>query len=826
MNRKLLLSTTLTIALTACSNFQPSPSIRGVSFPLRHCTTETLEQARKELTIDQSLEFSDEWVCVAQESVDANPSHKQDAAGTHSENQASGSPTTLHNKAPSNLSSAESLRVALEGPFTGYNGRQRPEFGIALAGGGSKASSFAIGVMAGLADANLLDNANYISSVSGGSYAAYFYYTHRIYPSQRSGQRPKVSSRDLFRDCVRIPQYFIAPTSLRDQILAFGGCYTGRLTPGSWKDTDPPPFNQHQAFLRCQQDVLSPGICSTQTTLKDSGISGLGLIGSVTLFPFSNIANTLFDWGYGVSISQRTYRSGIGLAYGSSLTDPRQLQAAENGKSLEIRCSPLTKPMASDCHSSSFTHRCPPESAALDPSCDAERLLSTPDGHAFSFQELRAGLLQSKHSGSPLPFWIINAAAPKYRSLFGWLSFDIDDPTNSDMFEMTAISHGSPRFGYVSTPVSLHNMNVLDAVVASAAFFDSNQLAYGQPARGILGIGQHLLNFDWGADIPNYNVSDSRRSFHKTMPLPFYFLDSLHTELQSNTLSDEDRTRSAFIRLIDGGNAENLGAYALLRRRVKTILISDAAADSNGEFEDICGLARRMQHIPVQQAQSTSTRSASWRLYIPGLANFEEHCQKRRAGEASYYNIRAWNFDFPVLMGCLRLRPANPVSEPCRDLGPHDSRLLIVKPALDLERFVRTQVLPPTKSNKHRTLIACQLPDSSPNNWPRPLNCDSSVFLLANWSDSNSACPVFPQHSTAGITMNSSYNLFGAYRELARQYVHDAAALVAELTSKTEEELSGIERFEKIAAAQAQRPLRTSHLKCGETDAPQPPSPV
>ena len=76
------------------------------------------------------------------------------------------------------------------------------------------------------------------------------------------------------------------------------------------------------------------------------------------------------------------------------------------------------------------------------------------------------------------------------------------------------------------------------------------------------------------------------------------------------------------------------------------------------------------------------------------------------------------------------------------------------------------------------------------------------------------------------MTMNSSYNLFGAYRELARQYVHDAAALVAELTSKTEEELSGIERFEKIAAAQAQRPLRTSHLKCGETDAPQPPSPV
>lgn len=49
--------------------------------------------------------------------------------------------------------------------------------GLAMSGGGVRSASFNIGVMGGLADSGLLDEVDYISSVSGGSYAAYWYYT-------------------------------------------------------------------------------------------------------------------------------------------------------------------------------------------------------------------------------------------------------------------------------------------------------------------------------------------------------------------------------------------------------------------------------------------------------------------------------------------------------------------------------------------------------------------------------------------------------------------------------------------------------------------------
>jgi hypothetical protein len=778
MNARLWPGLILVAALSACSNFQPSPAERGLAFPLQPCSQQKLQAAERQLTIDQSLEFSDDWVCVTPMAEKRDPDRAVP---------------------PQGLASAEELRTMLEAPFTGFTGEQRAEFGIALAGGGSKASAFAVGVMAGLADNQLLDSADYISSVSGGSYAAYFYYTHRIFPGQRTGPRPQVASRDLYRDCVRIPPDGAVTKSLSEKISAFGGCNRWHLTPSGWSSTDAPPFNQHQAFLRCQQDVLRPGVCSTQTTVHDAGMSGWAVLGTVTLFPFSNIANSLFDWGYGVSISQRTYRRGIGLAYGSTLTDPAGLMPAEGGKRINVVCAPQPGAMAQD--------------------CDSQGFFSTPDGHALSFQELRAGLLQSRRSGKPLPFWIINAAAPRYRSLFGWLNFDIKDPENRDMFEMSAVSHGSPRFGYVSAPVSLHGMNVLDAVAASAAFFDSNQLQFGQPARGVLGVGQHLLNLDWGADIPNYNVSDGRRAFHKTMPFPLYYLDSLYSKLQSGTLNGEDRTRSVFIRLIDGGNAENLGAYALLKRQVKTVLISDAAQDTEGEFQDICGLARRLTREPSATGGSGNWPAESRYLYIPGLADFEAHCRQRQDGKPSYYNLRAWTLDFPVLIACLRIQPAQRQDQPCKDLGPQDTRLLIVKPAIDLERFARTQVQPnPLASpDKQRVLTTCQLPGTGPASEPRPLNCDSSVFLLDNWSPKTPRCPVFPQHSTAGMTMDSSYNLFAAYRELARQYVQDAAGLIGQLTSAAHA-AQGIARFERIAEAQEVHPLRPTQWKCGGLD--------
>lgn len=763
------------VILCACSNFQYSPKERGVDFPLQSCDEQRLILARNQLTIDKSLEFSDSWVCVTAPivgSADMGPEkERQEVAALD---------------APAE----RELRNFVEAPFV-KSTPGRPEFGIALAGGGSKASAFGTGVLAGLADEGMLDQANYVSTVSGGSYAAYFYYAQRIIPGQRPGIGSNPSSREIYSDCFRIPDKNAAPDELRSRILAAGGCDTWTLLPRGWTPEKGMPLNRYQAFLRCQQDMLRPGVCSTQTTLRDAGMSGLTVLGTLTLFPLSNIANTLFDWGYGVSPSQRTYRNGIGVAFGSTLTDPAGLRSAEHGHRARVRCHPEEKAIANGCNS--------------------EGIFVSPVGHELSFQELRSGLLKAKGSGHPMPFWIINAAAPRYRSMFGWWTPDSADSTNSDMFEMTAVSHGSGRYGYVSAPMSLHRMDVLDAVAASAAFLDSNQLVVGQPWRGIAGVVLHLANLDWGADIGNYNVSDARRSFHKAMPFPFYYADSLYSKLSSGSLSGEDRTRSAFIRLMDGGNAENLGVYSLVKRGVKTILVSDAAEDFNGEFKDICALSKRLEHAPAGFAKH---------IYIPGLDRFDEHCKKLSRGDKSYYDLRAWSFEFPVLMGCLR-KDARPVdAHQCSGLGEEDTRVLIVKPALHLERFIRRQTSAPSpedladlKGLHYRSLSDCRIPYSTTDSMRSLLNCDTSTFLVVNWKDEHHACQVFPQHSTVFMTMDSSYNLFGAYRELARQYVQDSGPLIRALTAQDSRE-AGIANYEEIAHRQFVQSAKAASKKC------------
>ena len=45
--------------------------------------------------------------------------------------------------------------------------------------------------------------------------------------------------------------------------------------------------------------------------------------------------------------------------------------------------------------------------------------------------------------------------------------------------------------------------------------------------------------------------------------------------------------------LSDGGNFENLGGYELIRRRLPLIVIIDAAADPDYDFDDLAGLVRK-----------------------------------------------------------------------------------------------------------------------------------------------------------------------------------------------------------------------------------------
>lgn len=763
----------LCAALAACATKAPhSEPEADISYPLPECDQDILKLAQMRLGGANSTQIRAESVCVTKMATrDDTPPD----TGAGEKKQGEIEAFSIEERA---------LRNTLEPAF--MKGGERPDFGIALSGGGTKASSFSFGVMAGLSDHGMLDSADYVSTVSGGGYAAYFYYAQHLFPLLRQNGRAVPTTADLYRDCIDLPPAYLATDQVLRAIKSVNHCARLELAPA---DSATPAQKQevikYQAFAKCTQDVLRPGECDTNTTRgPDWGFSQASLIGNLASVPLGLLSGTLFDWGLSTSTSARTYRDGIGISSGVTIKDANVLNTIKPGTAASFCEQDAVK---------GATYDCAPNIFDPDPK------------PPLSFSDLKTGLLQRNASPeSRLPFWIINATAPKHRSAYGWIAKSREDITNSDMFEMTAVSHGSGRYGYVSAPVSIYGMSVLDAVAASAAFFDSNQLVYtnraGKFAAGFL---MHTLNFDWGYDIPNYNVSTLRRNIHRALPIGLYYLDGfVASKLAADKTAAEarDRIRSSFIRIIDGGNSENLGVYSLIKRNTRTILISDAAQDQKGLLGDICGLKARLQNVPGDAVPK--------HLYIPGLNNFQQHCDAGGQGEG--YSVHNWPTVHPVLLGCIRLRAADdPERESCQDLKEEETRLFIVKPAINMQKFAQTQF-----DFNSKKVAACLIRGAATPETEGMLNCDSAIFLSANIGvedRSPDKCPLFPQHTTARMTANSSTTLFVAYRELGRQYIGAVAEVMKQTINRSD---AGKRAFAKLALTQHDHAIRQGRFAC------------
>jgi len=824
--------------LAGCGGISPSTyESRHIAFPLPSCTEQRLEAARKAYASQDAVQLDPGWVCVtrtrarmeeddrlAMQGVKPadDAAHLEAGSGINVTGTEAADDAALRLEAQAYSSSDEiELRKEIEMPYLADDPRR---LGVALSGGGTKAAAFGMGVLAGLADAGLLDSASYISSVSGGSYAAYFYYTHKILPLSRGIAGGVPSSIDMFRDCVRYPgnrqgegspsdDAGASPDVLR-RLDEFGGCTITQVTP-SRDDIEAAKKVRYQALVRCQQDVLNPGYCSLDRTSQDFGISGSAVLVNILTAVPSWFSTTIFDWGLVTSPSSTTYRDGIGMTYGSSPTGLKPLmQVGEAGRVPPVGSwhppdelrryenSDLVMPVV-----------CDPVDGGADPhayarDCRSQDATQSAAPVDMNFEEFRQGLVKARESGHPLPFWIINAVAPQNRSSLGWWTVAGKyNTTSSDVFEMTAVSHGSGRYGYVPTSMGFHGLTVLDAVGVSAAFLDPNQNAVGGKYwRGAIGVAQRFGNFDWGKDISNYNVSDGRRTLHTAMPFPFWDgLYSRNITHRNQPEEDKERIGSVFIRLIDGGNGENLGAYALLKRGVRNIVVSDAGHDDGGTFEDICEARRRLGYAGRQ-------------LYVPGLRQLAAHCDALEKGETHTYGLHEWPFDFPVLLGCVRKKEAGRPEDgaACTGLDASDSRLFIVKPAVNVTAFRKNLENYRSGKNELRARIrACTLPGAA-HTQPEALNCESAIFLLENWDPARGHCQVFPQHSTVTDTANSSHLIFAAYRELGRQYTEAAGGLIRRLADQEE---AAVKEFDAIGMAQFAHGLVPDDSSC---DAPKP----
>jgi hypothetical protein len=140
----------------------------------------------------------------------------------------------------------------------------------------------------------------------------------------------------------------------------------------------------------------------------------------------------------------------------------------------------------------------------------------------------------------------------------------------SRVFEFTPLHYGCDYFGYhrCEFPIDYNR-----AIAISGAAVDSKDFANEAASRQLAS----AFNADLGYFInnPATNITTARRSLRRLLPFPLYPFDG-HYQRDLNG----DR-----IYLADGGHAENLGAYSLVRRLCESMIIVDAEFDPCFEFE-------------------------------------------------------------------------------------------------------------------------------------------------------------------------------------------------------------------------------------------------
>ncbi len=402
-----------------------------------------------------------------------------------------------------------------------------------MAGGGSKAAPFGMGVIKSLIDNDNLKKIDIISTVSGGSYSALYLYHKALYLNR------KEKKLDNLSDFYKLSELYYDKNLSFDERIKYAGIdYSKNITPNKSCRKISNKIGEFQKWVGCNQDILDSTF--SYVTRKEEGpklfrwpykllphIAGVGLS-----FVPHHFANTLFDWKLELSPSQESYFHGISRAYGFVPTETKTTKNLDqyNKKDFKVK---------------------------------------------YTFKDLEE--LLEDHAGQ-LPMWIINTTNETNYAL---MSFN-DEPTNLDkgIFEITPYGYGSGLHGYKIGNASKEkemDLSITDSVEASAAFFDSSSYYDIKPIRTVAFSLLHLFNMRWGVLRENHNVSDSTRTLHKFLPIGLYHLHSLFEK------------EPMYIRLSDGGMSENLGLYSLIKRGTRNIIVVSEAHDSKElKLDDIC----------------------------------------------------------------------------------------------------------------------------------------------------------------------------------------------------------------------------------------------
>jgi hypothetical protein len=660
---------------------------------------------------------------------------------------------------PAALQKAFAHEAARERSETGEPEARRPyRFGLALSGGGSKSASYAMGVLEGLyANGVLQQKLEVISTVSGGGYAAYWYYS-RLADGYLSNEVVQLENNEaseatrladlltIFSEC--LPKQYVGLLPSSGAGLLHGSEALRLPCPAEddrWIDPQHASGDawRFQNHMRGFADVLSNDfqIGLGGENLKRDVAKALGL--TVATFPLHLFANMLFDWRVPLSPSQRQYQIGIERTYGlPPVVIDRECEANAHADVIDSADGCKTvRPSPNRNVGRGLTF------ATLD--LARKRQQSEWDEPERRLQPNRNGLRPR------VPLLIVNTTAGVSKGPFDWLEDDLPDFEDS-VFEFTPAGFGSRLYRY--WPGSHPEVDVVNAVSASAAFFDSQQRTMRWPARAAVGSLLRLFQLEWGKDIANPALPDRMRGRHAALPFPFYFAQGFTKNPQS-----------PYIHLSDGGQSDNTGIFALVRRGTEHIVFADAAEDSKGLFKDLCTLRRKL-------------RPKNLHLFIPSLTtnerDFARDCdaaRSERRASAGPYPI--WQMHSPVLLGCITRNAEDRTCEQPQPSG-YFSHLYILKPSLDI-----TPIREPVRGcrhslhsqHEHDTLDteACRQGYSEVTTKQPGMPRELFGFLVRNWDlpkqpANKEKLPLFPQHSTWKMTLDSSSSLYGVYKALGR----------------------------------------------------------
>ncbi|HEV2270239.1 MAG TPA: patatin-like phospholipase family protein [Steroidobacteraceae bacterium] len=606
------------------------------------------------------------------------------------------------------------------------------QIGVALSGGGQKSAPFEMGVLAGLSQTGVLAKVDVISSVSGGSYAALFYYT-RIAERYDPANVDHSPFDEIFLDCLpRTLRGDFTDTYEWNSVQETGLCPDSHPPRNYWVpgnsqlQGDPLRFASQ---VRGSQALFAHGWSyrdRTKFPVVIWPISQDVIYGAIDIFPFGAVrlvTDSVFDWDLNpdFAFARYLYNRGIDRAYGATAAqEPTGRRKRPQGT--ETAVQKLTFPDLRDIYLKS--HR---------PNCIA---------------------MVNGFRPCNVPLWVINTTAGTSISPFVLTEPDeFDGATNT--FEFSPFGYGSGAYGYAKwqpdgSAVLQPSIKVVTAVGASAAFFDSQQRTMGWLLDPGINILQRWLNFDWGKSIPNYNLTASQyhraRFFHFFLPWPFYLFHRHAGDV-----------KALRIHLSDGGMSEDLGVWALLRRHVSQIIVVDASTDDHYQMDDMCHL-----YLQLSKAQNQP-------LYIyfesPQLKEFAEVCRQEQLRQAPddpfKFKVRG-NWPAPVLKAWVcnaskRLR--------CKDKHIL-ATLYIIKPMLNWTAKPGSYSLTdsiasggPRVSEKQ-----CSIPTSAATSTGYP--CEVLSYLASSGHRGSS----FPQDSTVWVSAISSPYIYGAYRDLGLYY--------------------------------------------------------